>query len=66
MTDVFPEPIRDLPQADIPVEGLRAYLSQADSHQILFTQFDEDVDIPEHSHESFQGQKTHCDRTHES
>jgi mannose-6-phosphate isomerase-like protein (cupin superfamily) len=55
MAEIFPEPIRDLPEADIPLDGLKAYLSQADSHQILFMQFDEDVEIPEHSHESQWG-----------
>jgi len=55
MTEIFPEPIRDLPEADIPLDGLKAYLSQADNHQILFMQFDEDVEIPEHSHESQWG-----------
>ncbi len=55
MTEVFPEPIRSLPEADIPLDGLRAYISQADGHQILFMQFDEDVEIPEHSHESQWG-----------
>ncbi len=55
MTEVFPESIRGLPEADIPLGGLKAYLSQADSHQILFMQFDEDVEIPEHPHESQWG-----------
>ncbi len=55
MTAIFPEPIRDLPEADIPLDGLKAYLSQADSHQILFMEFEEDVEIPEHSHESQWG-----------
>jgi len=50
MSDVFPEPIRNLPEADIPLEGLRAYLSQAEHHQILFMQFESDVDLPEHEH----------------
>ncbi len=50
MKDVFPEPIRNLPQADIPIKGLKAFLSQSDSHQILFMQFDKDVELPEHSH----------------
>jgi len=50
MTEVFPEPIRNLPEADIPLRGVRAYLSQAESHQILFMQFSEDVDLPEHCH----------------
>jgi quercetin dioxygenase-like cupin family protein len=55
MQEVFPEPIRNLPQADIPINGLKAYLSQADNHQILFMKFDEDAEVPEHSHESQWG-----------
>jgi quercetin dioxygenase-like cupin family protein len=51
MEDIFPEPVRRLPEADIPLDGLRAYLSQADDHQILFMEFEEDAELPEHSHE---------------
>jgi len=50
MEPVFPEPIRKLPEADIPLKGVKAYLSQADSHQIIFMEFEEDVDLPEHAH----------------
>ncbi|HMB23734.1 MAG TPA: cupin domain-containing protein [Anaerolineales bacterium] len=50
MNDIFPEPIRNLPQADIPLKGLRAYLSQADGHQIIFMEFSDDIDLPEHAH----------------
>ncbi|MBU4525723.1 MAG: cupin domain-containing protein [Desulfomicrobium sp.] len=50
MTHVFPEPITNLPEADIPLDGITAYLSQSDSHQILFMQFEKDADLPEHSH----------------
>lgn len=50
MRQVFDEPIRNLPEADIPFAGAKAYISQADNHQILFMQFDEDVDLPEHAH----------------
>jgi len=52
VAEVFPEPIRNLPEADIPLSGLNAYLSQSDDHQVLFMEFEEDVEIPEHSHES--------------
>ncbi|MHC4725943.1 MAG: cupin domain-containing protein [Planctomycetota bacterium] len=55
MPEVFPEPIRSLPEADIPLSGLKAYLSQSDNHQILFMKFDEDVEVPEHSHEDQWG-----------
>lgn len=50
MRQVFDEPIRNLPEADIPFAGATAYISQADTHQILFMQFEEDVDLPEHAH----------------
>jgi quercetin dioxygenase-like cupin family protein len=55
MSTLFPEPIRQLPEADIPVPGVTAYLSQSDNHQIIFMQFSQDVEIGEHSHESQWG-----------
>jgi hypothetical protein len=30
MSEIFPKPIRNLPEADIPLEGIKAYLSQSD------------------------------------
>jgi len=50
MDDIFPEPIRKLPEADIPLNGIKAYLSQSEHHQLLFMQFENDVDLPQHSH----------------
>ncbi len=55
MSEIFPEPIRNLPEADIPVSGLTAYLSQSENHQIIFMEFNKDVEIPEHSHENQWG-----------
>jgi len=52
MSDLFPEMIRVLPEADIPIDGLKAYISQSDNHQILFMRCDEDTEVAEHSHES--------------
>lgn len=51
MDSIFTGPILKLGQADIPFEGATAYLSQSENHQILFMEFDRDVDLPEHSHE---------------
>lgn len=51
MNSIFPSPIHNLGEADIPFDGAKAYLSQGDTHQILFMEFDKDVDLPEHSHE---------------
>ena len=50
MIDIFPEPIRNLPEAEIPLKGIKAYLSQSQNHQIIFMEFEEDVELPEHSH----------------
>ena len=55
MLNNFPKPILDLPEADIPIKGVKAYLSQAENHQIIFMEFSEDVDLPEHEHESQWG-----------
>jgi quercetin dioxygenase-like cupin family protein len=52
VSKVFPDPIRNLPEADMPFEGLEAYLSQSEDHQIVFMEFSKDTVVPEHSHES--------------
>ena len=33
MSEIFPEPITNLPQADIPLNGIKAYLSQAQARR---------------------------------
>ena len=48
--DFFPEIIRDLPEADIPIEGLHSYLLKGEKQQVIFMSFDNDVEVPEHSH----------------
>jgi quercetin dioxygenase-like cupin family protein len=50
MENIFPAPIRNLPEADIPIDGIKTYLSQASNHQVIFMQFEKDADLPEHSH----------------
>lgn len=52
---IFPDPIAKLPEADIPLKGIKAYLSQGESHQIIFMEFSEDVELPEHAHEGQWG-----------
>lgn len=46
----FPEPICKLPEANIELKGIKAYLSQGEKHQIVFMEFNEDVELPEHAH----------------
>ena len=55
MENIFPYPIQNLPFADIPLKGVTAYLSQSKDHQIIFMQFNEDLELPKHSHESQWG-----------
>jgi len=52
MKKIFPKMILDLPKADIPLDGVKAHLSQSDNHQIIFFEFRNDVDLPEHEHEA--------------
>jgi len=52
MSKIFPESIVNLPLANIPLKGLTAYLAQGLNNQIIFMEFTEDVDLPEHSHAS--------------
>jgi len=61
MKNIFPEPILNLPIADIPFEDAVAYLSQGENDQILFMKFDKDVELLPHSHNGqwgvvFEGQ----------
>ena len=51
----FPKIISDLPIADIPIEGLSAFLFQGTNQQIIFMEFDEDVESPEHTHAAQMG-----------
>ncbi|MBT4287551.1 MAG: cupin domain-containing protein [Deltaproteobacteria bacterium] len=55
MKNIFPEPIKQFPKADIPLKGLTAYLSQADTHQTLYMQFKKTVELPEHEHADQMG-----------
>jgi quercetin dioxygenase-like cupin family protein len=55
MPDIFPSPIVHLPEADIPLDGVLAYLSQGEGHQIIFMEFSKDVVLQEHSHQGQWG-----------
>lgn len=54
-SSVFPDPIKKLPVADIPLAGVRGRISQASDHQLLFMEFAEDVELSEHQHEAQWG-----------
>ena len=48
--NAFPDVIRNLPEADIPLDGVRGWISQASDHQIVFLDIDPIGAIPPHSH----------------
>ena len=51
----FPNIITNLPEADIPIEGLHSHLFQGKNQQIVFMGFEKDIEIPEHSHDAQWG-----------
>jgi quercetin dioxygenase-like cupin family protein len=53
--NVFPDLVKRLPKADIPIDGLDSYLFQGQDQQFIFMHFNKDVDAPEHSHEAQWG-----------
>jgi quercetin dioxygenase-like cupin family protein len=46
----YPGIITGLPEADIPFEGVRGWLSQARDHQIVFFKIEAIGEVAEHSH----------------
>jgi quercetin dioxygenase-like cupin family protein len=48
--DQFPEFVRALPEVDLPFPGTRGWLLQAGSQQVVFLEFAETIEVPEHSH----------------
>ena len=46
----YPKMITDLPEADIPFEGIRGWLMQTTTQQLVFMELDPIGGVPEHSH----------------
>jgi len=46
----YAEVITCLPEADMPFEGVKAWILQADTRQLVFFEFEADAKVPEHSH----------------
>jgi len=46
----YPEVIRKLPEADIPLEGVRGWILQGRNHQVVFFDIAPVGKVPEHSH----------------
>ena len=48
--DHFPEFVTQLPELELPFEGVSGHLLQGESQQVAFVEFYEDTEVPEHSH----------------
>lgn len=46
----FPEFIRNLPEADLPINKVVGYLFQGTHGQICFFEFEPGIEVPAHSH----------------
>ncbi len=46
----FPPFVRSLPEADLPIEGVRGWLLRSDVGLVLFLEATEEVDLPLHTH----------------
>lgn len=47
---MLPDIIKKLPEADIPFDGIRGWLSQGEFHQVVFFEIDAVGELPAHSH----------------
>lgn len=46
----YPKMITDLPEADIPFHGVKGWLMQTETQQLVFMDIDPIGGVPEHSH----------------
>ncbi len=50
----FPKVITDMPEAEIPFDGVHGWIAQGENHQLVFFEIDPSAEVPEHSHEYAQ------------
>ena len=50
----FPKVITLLPEADIQIKGVRAWILQGEKQQLVFFEMESSTQVPEHSHEYSQ------------
>jgi quercetin dioxygenase-like cupin family protein len=50
----FPEVITVLPEADVQVKGVRAWILQGEKQQLVFFAMESSAQVPEHSHDYSQ------------
>jgi quercetin dioxygenase-like cupin family protein len=50
----FPEVITRLPEAEIQLKGVRAWILQGEEQQLVFFEMESSAQVPEHSHDYSQ------------
>jgi quercetin dioxygenase-like cupin family protein len=66
MKSIFPQTIQNLSEVIIPFNGVKGYIVQGEKEQVVFMEFEKDIEIPEHSHESqweivLEGKVDYCE-----
>jgi quercetin dioxygenase-like cupin family protein len=51
----FPEIITRLVEADIKFKGVKGWIAQGETHQIVFFEIESSAEVPEHSHNAQWG-----------
>lgn len=46
----FPDLIKNMPEADIPFDGVRGWISQSEDHQVVFMELEAIGKVAEHKH----------------
>jgi quercetin dioxygenase-like cupin family protein len=46
----IPDFVRSLPEVEVPLPGVRGWMIQGGAQQVVFLDFAETVEVPEHSH----------------
>lgn len=47
----IPEFVKALPEIELPMAGARGWLVQGQGQQVVFIEFDQTVEVPEHTHD---------------
>ncbi len=51
----YPKIIKKLPSVELPIKGVKSYKLQGPKNQLVFFEFNEEIEIPEHSHKAQWG-----------
>jgi quercetin dioxygenase-like cupin family protein len=50
LVTTFPDFIRSCAEIEVPLPGVRGWMIQGGEQQVVFVEFDQTVEVPQHSH----------------